>query len=250
MKKTKSWRMPKKQVEYLLTTTFADRAVYFREYRGRPPKSTWNRKPIVGPRARPFAELQYVERLEKEGWIAGWCYRPRQFISTWEPERREVEFPPSARSLLEKIADKAGARAECWDVFAWKDGEPRFVELKRMGSSDRLRASQERWRTAALELGVPTSAFREMLWLGGNLDGYAIKAMSRTYLKVDSWVRYRDGRYEFGGSNPKEAEGWVKVYRRDTGLKGADLLWVLFHDNTSGVTDWDIKQTKVGTTRR
>lgn len=242
--------MPEQRVEKLLTMPFFDRAIYFREYRGRPPKHTWNRKPIVGPPLRPFAELQMVERLEKDGWIAGWCYRAGRFISSWEPEKRAVTFPPQANELLGNIAAKAGARAGCWDVFAWKDGEPLFVELKRRGSSDEMRDSQKRWRTAAEALKVSPDAFKEYEWLGGNLTGYTLKAMSCYGVDVQSWVRYRDGHYEFGGPDPTEAEDWLRLYQRDTGLKGADVLWVLFRDNTSGVTYWNINQTKVRNKRR
>jgi hypothetical protein len=244
MSKKNVSQRPAELIEGFLTSTFGNKFVYFREYKGRRPKHTWNRKPIVGPPDRPFAELQMVERLEKERWIAGWCHRPGQFISTWEPEKRAVQFPAAALALLEKIAAKAGANAGCWDVFAWKDGKPRFVELKRMGSSDKLRASQERWRAAAIELGVPSEAFLEMVWLGGSLDGYSLKAMECIFDQINSWVRYRDGRIEFGGQEPRDAESWFEAYRRDTGLQGADLVWVLFRDNTSGATCWDIKQTK------
>lgn len=241
----RSEQFSKQRIDELLGKPFADRAIYFREYRGRPPKHTWNRKAIVGPPLRPFAELQMVERLEKAGWTAGWCYRARKFISTWEPEKRVVTFPQQAEDLLERIATEAGSSAGCWDVFAWKDGKPLFIELKRSGSGDELRDSQKRWRKAAEALKVSPDAFKEYEWLGGDLTGYSLKAMSCFGVDVQSWVRYQHGLYEFGGPDPAEAKNWLKGYQRITGLKGADALWVLFHDNTAGVTYWDIKQTKV-----
>ena len=246
MSGTMSDRIPVERLQPLLESTLSERAVYFREYAGRRPLSDWNGKPIVGPPRRPFAELQMVDRLEREDWRAGWCFRAGQFISTWEPVRTVVDFPVEARALLERIRAKAGAKAGCWDVFAWKGGEPRFFELKRSGSSDRIRESQLRWRAAAEAVGVSASAFQQIEWLGGNLADYALTAMSRLNGEVRSWIRYCDGSFEFGGENPAEAEGWLNDYRRRTGLDGADLLWVLFRDNSGGVvSDWDIKQSKV-----
>jgi hypothetical protein len=241
-------RRPLGVIESLLTGTFGDRAVYFSEYRGPTPDRTYKRKPIVGPPERPFAELQMVERLERDGWIAGWRYRANEFIATWEPEKRAVTFPAAATELLQRIEAWAGAGAgvKCWDVFAWKDGEPRFIELRRSGTqAKRLPEAKRRWRAAAEAVGVSLRAFKEYEWLGGNLDGFSLKAMSCTFGRVDSWARYRAGRVEFGGSDPQEAEVWYHGYEGDTGLQGSDLLWVLFHDNAGGsMTYWDIKQTR------
>jgi len=242
-KKSPDW-MPEEVVERMLTTPFGHDFVYFREYKGKRPKQDWNRKPIVGPPDRPFAELQYVERLEKDGWLAGWCYRPGKFISTWEPEKRPVIFPAEAQTLLDQIARRAGAKAGCWDVFGWKDGQPLFVELKRRKSSDRLREAQKRWKEAAVKLRVSPAAFKEIEWLGGCLDGYSLKAISVTQDHVDGWVRYRKGKFEFGGPDPREAKGWLEYYRRRTGLDGADLLWVLFRGNSSGLTCWGFEQSR------
>ena len=238
-------KMPAEVVERLLTAPFGKKYVYFREYTGRRPKRDWNRKPIVGRPERPFAELQYVQRLEAEGWTAGWCYRPGKFISTWEPTKQEVKFPDKAIALLEAVSARASAKAGCWDVFAWKKGRPLFVELKRRGSSDRLRDAQKRWRDAAVELGVSPKSFREVQWMGGSLDGYSVKAMSCVQGRVDGWIRYGGGRFEFGGENPQEMEKWLQYRQRVTGLKGADLLWVLFREDSYGpYTYWDFEQSR------
>lgn len=140
-------------------------------YNGPDPTSTW-RKPVVGPPARPFAEFQVVDGLEADGWIAAWVNRPGRFVSTWEP-RVQVELPQKAIELHDSIRDESGQKSGCWDVFAWRDGECLFAELKRGGSSDRIRASQLIWRAAALRLGVPAHSFAVVEWYGGTSSSQA-----------------------------------------------------------------------------
>jgi hypothetical protein len=138
-------------------------------YTGRSPKSTWS-KPIVGPPDCPFVELQVAADLRAAGWAAAWVYRPGQFLSSWEP-RQHAQLPPEAlkihRAVSEEIKRRAEARAGCWDVFGWRAGEPLFVGLKRLGSSDRLRAPQLRWREAAVVLGISEASFLVAEWTGG-----------------------------------------------------------------------------------
>jgi len=136
-------------------------------YEGPPPQSTWS-KPVVGPPSRPFAELQVVDGLEMDGWLAAWVYRPGKFLSTWEP-RVFASLPPEALALHDRIGEEAGAKAGCWDVFAWRGGVCLFAELKRARSPDRIRESQLTWREAALRLGVSTDAFVVVEWSSGTV---------------------------------------------------------------------------------
>lgn len=134
-------------------------------YFGPAPQSTW-RKPVVGPPERPFAEFQVVEGLELRGWVAAWVYRPGKFLSAWEP-RRFAELPDRALELHARLEKATRVGAGCWDVFAWQRNKPLFVELKRTGSSDRIRASQLLWRQAAIAQGISRSAFIIAEWSGG-----------------------------------------------------------------------------------
>ena len=211
---------------------------YFPEYRGAQPESTW-RKPVVGPPARPFAELQVVERLEAEDWTAGWAYRPGQFISGWEPEKTAVKFPKKVRELLERIAVRKGSWAGCWDVVACRKRELRFLELKRAGSSDRLRTPQREWYEAALAEGVPSSAFEVLEWFGGNLEGRVLRLTSYTYDKLDGWAEVRNGRLS------GDVLGMIEHYRRWGARTEADLLWLTFARNYDGVTWCGIEQREV-----
>jgi hypothetical protein len=141
-------------------------------YTGPRPNSAW-RKRVVGLPDRPFAELQLVARLEQAGWCAAWVYRPGKFISSWEP-RCPAVMPDPAQALFDKISRSAGSQAGCWDVFAWHDRQPLFVELKRAGSSDRIRETQLAWRQAAVAVGVPDESFVLVEWREGDEhDGIA-----------------------------------------------------------------------------
>jgi len=213
------------------------RYAYFPEYLGPNPKSTW-RKPVVGPPDRPFAELQVAKRLhDDEGWQVGWVYRPGQFIATWEP-RKEVKFPGPALELLERIRTHARAKAGCWDLFGWKDGQPLFVELKRAGSSDAVRASQWAWRKAALAEGVPSTAFDVVEWYGGALKGRVLRLTAYTYDKPDGWAEWRNGRITYRGP----LQSIVTGYRTPEVKTEADLLWLAFAWDHTGVTWFDITE--------
>ncbi len=159
-------------------------------YAGPPPRSTW-RKPVVGPPGRPFAELLVAADLGAAGWSAAWVYRPGQFLSSWEP-RQYAHLPRQALKLHEAIKKRAGAQAGCWDVFAWRADEPLFVELKRAGSSDQLRASQLRWRAAALALGVSSTSFLVAEWTGGHVSNLGLEEASSAGRSVHSLAAPRD----------------------------------------------------------
>jgi hypothetical protein len=216
------------------------RVAYFAEYAGQHPRSTWN-KPVVGPPDRPFAELQLVQRLERDGWTAAWVYRSGRFIGTWEP-KSEVNFPTAARELLKKIQRRAGSRAGCWDVFAWKDDKPLFMEVKRRKSSDRIKTSQLTWMKAAIKEGVPESAFQVVEWCGGSLKGRVIRLTSLFGIDVDGWAECRNGELTFGGPSPNSVKSLLNYYKNQGAKSPADLLWLVFRSNSDGRTYCDFEE--------
>jgi hypothetical protein len=212
----------------------ATSVTYLPEYQGAPPKDSW-RKPIVGPPDRPFAELQLVRRLEAEGWVAAWVHRPGQFLRTWEP-REEAKLPKKALALFERIQKRAGSASGAWDIFAWKKEKPRFIELKRAHSSERLRSSQVAWFRAARQEGIPSSAFEVMEWYGGCLTGRVLRLTSYTYERLDGWAEYRNGAIQYGGNKPDGTRHMVDFYRAQCEGTDADLLWFTYVRNSSGIT--------------
>jgi hypothetical protein len=214
--------------------------VYFPEYEGPRPTRTL-RKPIVGPPAQPFAELQFALRLENDGWRAAWVYRRDELIRGWEPRER-ASFPPAAVALLERIRKRGGEKARCWDIFAWKDGKPHFVELSREGSSRNLREPKLRWIKAALAEGVAPSAFELVVWCGGSLKGRVLRLTSYLYDKKDrGWVECRRGKITYRGGSRGHRD--IVEHYRDLGARTeADLLWIVFARNSSGITWCKLKE--------
>lgn len=79
--------------------------------------------------------------------------------------RDPVKLPKKQTYLLRKIGAKAKAvrRGGCFDVFAWRGRNHRFVELKRRGK-DRIRKSQKEWIAAAVASGVKMSDLLIVEW--------------------------------------------------------------------------------------
>jgi hypothetical protein len=179
-----------------------------------------------------------VKRLQDEGWQVAWVFRPGQFIETWEP-RTEVQFPEPALELFRRIQRHAGAKkAGCWDLFGWKDGQPLFVELKRTGSSDEVRDAQWAWRKAAIAEGVPQAAFDIVEWYGGALQGRILRLTAYTYDKPDGWAEWRNGRITYRGN----LESIVRGYWTPEVKTAADLLWLAFAWDHSGITSFGITE--------
>lgn len=101
----------------------------FPSWFGEQPISDWGGKPIVGPPEMPFAELAIAAHLRTRGYVATWVYRSAKFLGSWEP-RDYVQMPDEAVDLYRLISDHVGNSSGCWDIFAWKDASPLFIEVK------------------------------------------------------------------------------------------------------------------------
>jgi len=134
----------------------------FRKWRGDPPKETYGNKPILDINGVPgFAELATLKLLQADGWLGVW-------IDTFRKQTRSVtgarvDLPSDQRELLEKIYAVAGTRAGYFDIFCWMAESVLFVEAKQKGR-DRVRPTQVRWLTAALETGLPVRSFLIVEW--------------------------------------------------------------------------------------
>ena len=139
----------------------------FAPWRGALPQSDFNEKPIVGPPRRPFAELQILEWLERDGWVGGWVYRARKALVAWEP-RTFAQIPPAAMALYDDLENRCGGKKKgCWDVFCWRDADFLFAESK--WPDDVIRPSQLAWLDAALDARISEQSFRlvECVWSAG-----------------------------------------------------------------------------------
>ena len=134
----------------------------FRRWRSNLPPDTYGNKPIVDINGEPlFAELAILRLFQSEGWQGVWIdtYRNRKRVAV----NQYADLPLDKDSLLQRIYKIAGTRSGCFDVFCWKDDLVLFAESKWKGH-DRIRPTQVRWLTAALENGLPVEVFLIVEW--------------------------------------------------------------------------------------
>lgn len=129
---------------------------------------------LVDGRAQ-FAEVAILRLFEEAGWQGRWVEtyaKPRlrpAYWREWHPTgpAAQVHAPIEAEWVNERlrcIAEANGNRfGGCWDVVAWKNERMVFAESKR-AKRDALRATQLRWRDAALRTGCAENDFVVVEW--------------------------------------------------------------------------------------
>jgi hypothetical protein len=124
---------------------------------------TWARKPkVVVDGRRSCPELAVLARLRLDGWDGFW-------VNAYRGELRQDWFPAPAVSTVDVApADVAaiferlrvangGGLGGFLDVFAWRDGQVRFVEVK--FGRDEWRSNQQRFVDMVLGLGHDLNDF-------------------------------------------------------------------------------------------
>ena len=66
-------------------------------------------------------------------------------------------------SILDRIREVAGSPGDRFDIFTWKADTVLFAESEWRGHN-RIRKSQLRWHSAALDLGLSIDAFLVVEW--------------------------------------------------------------------------------------
>ena len=138
--------------------------LYFAPWKGEPslaPIYNRNPKPVVNLHGTPmFAELVVLRLLETFGWSGVWLdsYRRRALV-TWGDPPMSVELPAAQAQVLDRVPEKWGT----WDIFAWRDSNVLFADVKRK-HKDRSTSAQKRWLEAALAAGFQPTQFALMEW--------------------------------------------------------------------------------------
>jgi len=150
------------QLSEFRTVSVPKAVVVFQQWSGPPIADTYGGKAVLDYAGEPlFAELVILRQFQSAGWQGAWMdtYGRRTRISitddSWLPEEQRV--------LLDRVAARAGTPHGCFDVFAWNDNAVVFAEAKRSGQ-DRIRRSQVRWLSAALDVGVPLESLLVVEW--------------------------------------------------------------------------------------
>lgn len=137
----------------------------FRPWNGPPPIDTSGGKPVLEYEGQPlFAELVILRILQMDGWDGAWVdsYSRRFCVGIGQYQ----SLPADREMLLSNIYQTAGRRGGCFDVFAWRRDSILFAESKWKGH-DRIRKSQVRWLSAALDTGLPLESFLVVEWSVG-----------------------------------------------------------------------------------
>jgi hypothetical protein len=123
----------------------------------------WN-KPVLNQKGTQVcAETALVRLLSEDQWEAVW-------VSSNLYRR---DFPPHSCNLnAEAEAELRKVRGTkltgCWDVFAFKNGTPLFIECKRK-KKDSITLPQREWLSAALKVGFTLENFLILEWTGAEV---------------------------------------------------------------------------------
>jgi hypothetical protein len=124
---------------------------------------SWAAKPkVVVDGCRSCLELAVLARLRLDGWDGFWvnAYR-RHLRQDWFPAPAALiddVAPAHVAAIFERLRrENGGGFGGFLDVFAWRDGQVRFVEVKSPG--DKWRDTQQRFVEMAVRLGHDWDAF-------------------------------------------------------------------------------------------
>jgi hypothetical protein len=128
-------------------------------------KRIWAIKPkFVVDGCRSCAELAVLARLRDDCWDGVWVsafsreLRRDWFLTDAFKSIADAGAPADVAAVFERLrAANGGSLAGFFDVFAWREGEVRFVEVKNAG--DRLQQTQRRFVELALGLGHDLDEF-------------------------------------------------------------------------------------------
>jgi hypothetical protein len=128
-----------------------------------------------------FPELAVLRLLERDGWEGRWVNTQGakgevwKFLTRWDDVPREQQRTRNIeeeepRRVLAKIASSRKKRyAGCWDVYAWRNGEFAFLDLRRgaPGPKDEVKADRIDWLHTALLFGderIKVDSFAVVSW--------------------------------------------------------------------------------------
>jgi hypothetical protein len=142
------------------------------------PSDTKGGKPLVTMNDQPcFGEIAILRSFETDGWEGRWIdnyplpptFRTAYWDESWNKLPRTSANRPLPATVLEvyqRICAEAGdvKGGGAWDIIAWRGNEMAFVECKKLGSSDRIKAGQLGWLQAGLRIGIPCESFVFAEW--------------------------------------------------------------------------------------
>lgn len=139
---------------------------HFDPWKGAPIPNTYNGKTVIDWNGEPvFAELAVLRLFQSHGWDGVWVDSYRRKYRVGLPDVAEpIGLPEKQRQLINSIRARTGRHGGCWDVFAWKDDQLLFIELKRQ-KKDVIQDSQRLWLEKSLDSGLTSDNFAFLEWV-------------------------------------------------------------------------------------
>lgn len=141
--------------------------VCFKEWKGsRKNINDYGRKKILDFKGEPlFAELILRKQLLTKGWEDAVWVDKKNYRIGMDLVNDKKSLPQGKKERLFEIYNKKekGKVSGCWDIFAWKGDEIKFIEIKRK-SKDEIGESQIEFLKAALDSGCKETDFIIVEW--------------------------------------------------------------------------------------
>lgn len=137
----------------------------FKKWSGSPIANTYGGKAVLDYQGRPlFAELLALNLYKELGFDGVWVDTYSKKFRTGLPENATpVELSAEINVKLQEIVTINKSSKGVWDLLLWKNGELKFVELKRK-KKDAIRQSQVEFLNSALKCGYTLHQFEIIEW--------------------------------------------------------------------------------------
>lgn len=137
----------------------------FNQWTGSPITNTYGGKAVLYYKGRPlFAELLALNLYKELGFEGVWVDTYSRKFRVGLPENTlPVQLPPEVAVKLQEIVTTNKSSKGVWDLLLWKDGELKFVELKRK-KKDAIRQTQITFLNSAIKCGYHLDQFEILEW--------------------------------------------------------------------------------------
>ncbi|MEJ6980532.1 VRR-NUC domain-containing protein [Pedobacter sp. P351] len=170
----------------------------FIKWSGLPLRNTYGGKPVIDYKGQPlFAELVALQIYKELGYDGVWVdtYSKKYRIGLLD-DTDPVQLPNEINAKLQDIITVNKSSKGVWDLLLWKDGDLKFVELKRKGK-DSIRPTQIQFLDSALRCGYQVQHFEIIEW--------ELTSPMNSLEKIAAILKTGEERLKYNGVNTKYA---------------------------------------------
>ena len=146
---------------HLIATSFYE----FEVWKGNSIEDNYGGKTVLVYNNKPlFAELVALQIFIEQGFQGVWVDTFKKKYRTGLPENSDpIQLPTEINEILTEILEINGSSKGVWDLLLWKNGQLKFVELKRT-KKDKIRTTQINFLKSCLSYGLKTDQFEILEW--------------------------------------------------------------------------------------